>query len=90
MSAQFVRSNPAPSLKTQNSTKSMQKIVMPPRIAKLNTSRDKEEKNSKEKDKNSKDKSKDKPKEKSKEKEKGLVRRLSLASAKVVRALDNP
>jgi hypothetical protein len=86
MSAQFVRSNPAPSLQTQNSTKSMQKIVMPPRIAKLNTSRDKEEKNSREKEKNSKDKSKDKPKEKGK----GLVRRLSLASAKVVRALDDP
>ncbi len=41
MSAQFLRSNPAPSLQTQQSTRSMQKIVMPPRIAKLNTSKDK-------------------------------------------------
>jgi hypothetical protein len=39
-SAQFVRSNKIPVLQTQQSTKSLQKIARPPRMAKINTSRD--------------------------------------------------
>ena len=39
-SAQFVRSNKIPILQTQHSTKGLQKVSRPPKMAKINTSHD--------------------------------------------------